>query len=208
MFKQHLTPMKHTKYRVMEITDGYDNRFGKIWIIKANPAVVNEFSGTTSIMSDIYEDTETFFVPYDMEFVVKEIEDVAKKGQLWTPDKDEWRGELAFDEDKKKQSIINRWCLEEPRIVITEQKPLRQYLLERNEDIHIFQDINKGNMLFLCGKVKGMVGSSAAKHIADFGCSIDKFTFEMVTKNDLPPVPYITLSRPKTEESIQKDTFH
>ncbi len=192
----------------MEITDGYDNRFGKIWIIKANPAVVNEFSGTTSIMSDIYEDTETFFVPYDMEFVVKEIEDVAKKGQLWTPDKDEWRGELAFDEDKKKQSIINRWCLEEPRIVITEQKPLRQYLLERNEDIHIFQDINKGNMLFLCGKVKGMVGSSAAKHIADFGCSIDKFTFEMVTKNDLPPVPYITLSRPKTEESIQKDTFH
>lgn len=208
MFKQNLTQMKHTKYRVMEITDGYDNRFGKIWIIKANPAVVNEFSGTTSIMSDIYEDTETFFVPYDMEFVVKEIEDVAKKGQLWTPDKDEWRGELAFDEDKKKQSIINRWCLEEPRIVITEQKPLRQYLLERNEDIHIFQDINKGNMLFLCGKVKGMVGSSAAKHIADFGCSIDKFTFEMVTKNDLPPVPYITLSRPKTEESIQKDTFH
>lgn len=196
MFKQNLTPMKHTKYRIMEITDGSDSKFGRIWIIKANPAIVNEFSGATSIMSDIYEDTETFFVPYNMEFVVDEIEDIAKKGQLWTPDKDEWRGELVFDEDKQTRKIIYRWCLEEPRIVITEQKPLRQYLLERNEDIHIFQDIKKGNMLFLCGSVKGMVSPSAAKHIADFGCSVDKFTFEVVTKNDLPPVPYITLSRP------------
>lgn len=196
MFKQNLTPMKHTKYRIMEITDGSDSKFGRIWIIKANPAIVNEFSEATSIMSDIYEDTETFFVPYNMEFVVDEIEDIAKKGQLWTPDKDEWRGELVFDEDKQTRKIIYRWCLEEPRIVITEQKPLRQYLLERNEDIHIFQDIKKGNMLFLCGSVKGMVSPGAAKHIADFGCSVDKFTFEVVTKNDLPPVPYITLSRP------------
>ncbi len=188
--------MKYTKYRVMEITDGFDSKFGKIWIIKANPAIVNEFSGTTSIMSDIYEDTETFFVPYDMEFVVKEIEDVAKKGQLWTPDNDEWRGELVFDEDKQKRKIIYRWCIEEPHIVISEQKPLRQYLLERNEDLQIFQNKKNGNMLFLCGKVRGMVSLDAAKYIADFGCSIDKFTFEVVTKNDLPPVPYITLSRP------------
>ena len=188
--------MKSTKYRVMEIREGNDNKYKKVWIIRANPVEINTVSKAEFIMSDIYEGTETFIIPYDMEFVVKEIEDVAKDGQLWTPEKDEWRGELAFDEDKKKQTIIYRWCLEEPHIVITEQKPLRQYLLERNEDINIFQDIKNGNMYFLCGKVRGMVSTGAAKHIADFGCSIDKFTFEVVTKNDLPSVPYITLARP------------
>ena len=188
--------MKHTKYRIMEITDGHDSKLGKVWIIKANPVEVNPIFGAAFITSDIDEDTETFIVSYSDELVVDEIEEVAKKGELWEPDKDEWRTELAYDEKKKKKTLVHRWTLEEPRIFITEQKPLRQFLFEQNADVQIFQNIKTGNMMFICGKVKGLVSPAAAKHIVNLNRPIDIFTFELVTKNDLPPVPYITLSRP------------
>ena len=61
--------MGNKTYRIMEISEGTDSKIGKVWIIKANPAVKNEFSGATSIESEIYEGTETFLLPYYNEMV-------------------------------------------------------------------------------------------------------------------------------------------
>ena len=196
MFKLKRTPMEKTRYRVMEITDGHDSKFGKVWIIKANPTIVNEFSGTTSIMSDIYEGTDTFIVPSREEWMFDEIENVAKCGKLWTPKTDEWRTEVAFDEKKQIKTTIHRYT-EPANFIVTDKKPLRQYLIERNEDVQIFKSIESGKMLFLCGKTKGYVSPAASEKIDDFCCSMDNFEFGMVSKDEEDAIPCIMLSTKK-----------
>ena len=100
--------MEEKQYRVMEIAEGHDSRLGKVWIIKANPVETNPLSGASFIMSDLYEGTETFILPYDNE-IVDEVEEIAKANKLWTPEVDEWKTELAFDEKARQRKTIHRF---------------------------------------------------------------------------------------------------
>lgn len=187
--------MKQTKYRIMEITDGHDSKFGKVWIIKANPAIVNEIVGTASTMSDIYEGSETFITPYDdNDHVVSEIELFAKNNKLWIPEPNEWITETALDEKDKKRKTIHRYTdpsKKEPNIIITDKKPLKQYVIKQNKDVCIYQSTESGKMMFLCGNTKGFVSPAAAEKIVDYCCPIDNFVFGMVAKKGEAAVPCI-----------------
>ena len=185
--------MGNKTYRIMEISEGTDSKIGKVWIIKANPAVKNEFSGATSIESEIYEGTETFLLPYYNE-MVDEIEAIAQHGQLWSPTDNDWNKEVSLDEKVGKRVVIHRFGKNKNSnkgVVATDRKPLKQYLLEQNADIMILSDTESGKMFFECGKIHGFVSPAAAKRINDFNNSIDEFEFAMVAKEGEDAIPCI-----------------
>ena len=67
-------------------------QFGKSWLILTKTAGLDPNCGAGFPETDLYgkgEFTEFFIVPYD-NWVMDEIEDIALRGDLWSPDTDDW----------------------------------------------------------------------------------------------------------------------
>ncbi|MCR5039043.1 MAG: hypothetical protein K6A94_06870 [Bacteroidales bacterium] len=200
--------MKAKKYKIMEIRDASDSKHGKIWMIKANPVEENPFNGARFFTSYIYEETELFLIPYNNPFV-DEIEDIARSGKIWTPNKNDWQEEVSFNEDIGQKCVINRFKEthkenSNKRLVFSNKKTLKQFVLEQNAEVKTFKSSKSDKLFFECGKIRGYVSPAAAERLKDPNCSIDDFNFAMVAKEGEEPIPCIIIANKHFEGSIEQ----
>ena len=200
--------MEAKKYRVMEITDGHDSRFGKAWVVKANPVEVNPFSKASFVQSEIYEGTETFLIPYNCN-VVNEIESIAKRRELWEPSDAEWQTETAYDERNRRKTIVHRFISDSqktvaPRVSVSNakqpikeensnagaiemkarnKKPARQLCEEQHSSLDFIKNPSNGKVFFDCGEIFGYVSPDAVSRGMEPDATIDDFQFAEVSKD-------------------------
>jgi len=200
--------MKAKKYKIMDIRDASDSKHGKIWMIKANPVEENPFSGARFFTSYIYEETELFLIPYNNPFV-DEIEDIARSGKIWTPNKNDWQEEVSFNEDIGQKCVINRFKETHKensnnRLVFSNKKTLKQFVLEQNAEVKTFKSSKSDKLFFECGKIRGYVSPAAAERLKNPNCSIDDFNFAMVAKEGEEPIPCIMIANKHFAGSIEQ----
>ena len=86
------------EYKIMNIGDGTDSRYGKMIIVKANPVTDNGYG--KSFISHINSNTETFFFPASQESIIEQLIQIANGGGFWTPDlMKDFQPEFVLDED-------------------------------------------------------------------------------------------------------------
>jgi len=86
------------EYKIMNIGDGTDSRYGKMIIVKANPVTDNGYG--KSFISHINSNTETFFFPASQESIIGQLIQIANGGGFWTPDlMKDFQPEFVLDED-------------------------------------------------------------------------------------------------------------
>lgn len=202
--------MKANQYKIMEISDGDDSKHGKIWIVKANPVEENQYSGAKFFTSYIDENTELFFIPYNNS-LVDEIEDIAKEGKLWTPNKNEWQEEAYINEDIAQKCVINRFITtqnnsDNNNLILSDKKPLKQLVLEQNAVVKTYKTPKSDKLFFECGKIRGYVSPAAAERLEDPQSTLNDFEFAMVTKRGNTAIPCIMLSSKK--RVTKEETYH
>ena len=103
--------MKYRRYQINELAQANDEFFGKAWVVKAKPFDMDPNSNKGFAETDLYsllDITETFIVPYDNE-LIEEIVHLARGGQLWSPDVEDWSVDSVFDEKEKRLTIVHRY---------------------------------------------------------------------------------------------------
>lgn len=191
--------MKAKEYKIMEIRDARDSKHGKIWMIKANPVEENPFSRARYFTSYIYEETELFLIPYNNP-LVDEIEDIARSGRIWSPNRNEWQEEVSFNEDIGQKCVINRFKETQKKnvnkeLVFSDRKSCKQLVIEQNAEIKFFRLAKSEKLFFECGKIRGYVSPAAEERLKDPNCSIDDLTFAMVAKEGEEAIPCILIAK-------------
>jgi len=103
--------MKYRRYQIKEVNQTKDELLGKAWTVKAKPIDMDSESNMGFAETDLYsllDITETFIVPYDNE-LIEEIVHLARGGQLWSPDVEDWSVDSVFDEKEKRLTIVHRY---------------------------------------------------------------------------------------------------
>lgn len=103
--------MKYRQYLIREVTQADDELLGKAWTVKTKPIDMGSESNMGFAETDLYsllDITETFIVPYDNE-LIEEIVHLARGGQLWSPDVEDWSVDSVFDEKEKRLTIVHRY---------------------------------------------------------------------------------------------------
>lgn len=86
------------EYKIMNIGDGTDSRYGKMIIVKANPVTDNGYG--KSFISHINSNTETFFFPASQQSIIEQLIQIANGGVFWTLDlMKDFQPEFVLDED-------------------------------------------------------------------------------------------------------------
>lgn len=103
--------MKYRRYEIREVAQTNDKLLEKAWAVIAKPVDMDPESDVGFAESDLYsflDITETFLVPYDNE-LIEEIVHIAREGQLWSPDIEDWSVDSVFDEKEKRLTIVHRY---------------------------------------------------------------------------------------------------
>lgn len=103
--------MKYRRYQIKEVNQTDDELLGKTWTVIAKPSDRDSKSNMGFAKTDLYsllDITETFIVPYDNE-LIEEIVHLARGGQLWSPDIEDWSVDSVFDEKEKRLTIVHRY---------------------------------------------------------------------------------------------------
>ncbi|MBR5632261.1 MAG: hypothetical protein IKW82_11540 [Bacteroidales bacterium] len=103
--------MKYRQYQIREVAQADDELLGKVWTVLAKPVDLDSGSNVGFAETDLYsllDITESFIFPYDNE-LIEEIVHLARGGQLWSPDIEDWSVDSVFDEKKKRLSIVHRY---------------------------------------------------------------------------------------------------
>jgi len=103
--------MKYRQYQIKEVTQTDDEFLGKVWTVIAKSVDLDSGSNVGFAETDLYsllDITETFIVPYDNE-LIEEIVHLARGGQLWSPDVEDWSVDSVFDEKEKRLTIVHRY---------------------------------------------------------------------------------------------------
>lgn len=177
-------------------------QFGKSWLILTKTAGLDPNCGAGFPETDLYgkgEFTEFFIVPYD-NWVIDEIEDIALRGDLWSPDTDDW----TMDEQNRIVDgvpvITHHYCGKlhnkakkpdgsDSRIV--SWMPLSQLILAEKSLLEHDTDAATGIDYFVCGTVKGFVSPSAKKELANEVYSTSDFKVAMVSVHEAEPKPWL-----------------
>lgn len=177
-------------------------QFGKSWLILTKTAGLDPNCGAGFPETDLYgkgEFTEFFIVPYD-NWVMDEIEDIALRGDLWSPDTDDW----TMDEQNRIVDgvpvITHHYCGKlynkarkpdgsDSRIV--SWMPLSQLILAEKSLLEHDTDAATGIDYFVCGTVKGFVSPSAKKELANEVYSTSDFKVAMVSVHEAEPKPWL-----------------
>lgn len=93
------------EYKIMDISEGKDSRYGTILIVKANPIMNN--SNSKSYTPYLYNKTETFFFPLKESFI-NNLVSIANEGHFWTPNKSDFKTEFVIDEDTNERKVVYR----------------------------------------------------------------------------------------------------
>lgn len=194
--------MKYRQYKIVQFSEEEDVQFGKSWLILTKTAGLDPNCGAGFPETDLYgkgEFTEFFIVPYD-NWVMDEIEDIALRGDLWSPDTDDW----TMDEQNRIVDgvpvITHHYCGKlhnkakkpdgsDSRIV--SWMPLSQLILAEKSLLEHDTDAATGIDYFVCGTVKGFVSPSAKKELANEVYSTSDFKVAMVSVHEAEPKPWL-----------------
>ena len=194
--------MKYRRYKIIQFSEEEDVQFGKSWLILTKTAGLDPNCGAGFPETDLYgkgEFTEFFIVPYD-NWVMDEIEDIALRGDLWSPDTDDW----TVDEQNRIVDgvpvITHHYCGKlrnkakkpdgsDSRIV--SWMPLSQLILAEKSLLKLDTDPATGIDYFVCGTVKGFVSPSAKKELANEVYSTSDFKVAMVSVQNAEPKPWL-----------------
>lgn len=194
--------MKYRQYKIVQFSEEEDVQFGKSWLILTKTAGLDPNCGAGFPETDLYgkgEFTEFFIVPYD-NWVMDEIEDIALRGDLWSPDTDDW----TMDEQNRIVDgvpvITHHYCGKlhnkakkpdgsDSRIV--SWMPLSQLILAEKSLLEHDTDAATGIDYFVCGTVKGFVSPSAKKELANEVYSTSNFKVAMVSVHEAEPKPWL-----------------
>lgn len=194
--------MKYRQYKIVQFSEEEDVQFGKSWLILTKTAGLDPNCGAGFPETDLYgkgEFTEFFIVPYD-NWVMDEIEDIALRGDLWSPDTDDW----TMDEQNRIVDgvpvITHHYCGKlhnkakkpdgsDSRIV--SWMPLSQLILAEKSLLEHDTDPATGIDYFVCGTVKGFVSPSAKKELANEVYSTSDFKVAMVSVHEAEPKPWL-----------------
>ena len=103
--------MKYRLYQIREVAQTNDESLGKAWSVKVKPLDADPNTNTGFAETDLYglmDITETFIVPYDDE-LIEEIVHIARSGQLWSPDIEDWSVDDLFDKKENRLTIVHRY---------------------------------------------------------------------------------------------------
>ena len=193
-------------------------QFGKSWLILTKTAGLDPNCGAGFPETDLYgkgEFTEFFIVPYD-NWVMDEIEDIALRGDLWSPDTDDW----TMDEQNRIVDgvpvITHHYCGKlhnkakkpdgsDSRIV--SWMPLSQLILAEKSLLEHDTDAATGIDYFVCGTVKGFVSPSAKKELANEVYSTSDFKVAMVSVHEAEPKPWLLYIPPQHTLAIRNCSF-
>ena len=194
--------MKYRQYKIVQFSEEEDVQFGKSWLILTKTAGLDPDCDAGFPETDLYgkgEFTEFFIVPYD-NWVMDEIEDIALRGDLWSPDTDDW----TMDEQNRIVDgvpvITHHYCGKlhnkakkpdgsDSRIV--SWMPLSQLILAEKSLLEHDTDAATGIDYFVCGTVKGFVSPSAKKELANEVYSTSDFKVAMVSVHEAEPKPWL-----------------
>ena len=194
--------MKYRQYKIVQFSEEEDVQFGKSWLILTKTAGLDPNCGAGFPETDLYgkgEFAEFFIVPYD-NWVMDEIEDIALRGDLWSPDTDDW----TMDEQNRIVDgvpvITHHYCGKlhnkakkpdgsDSRIV--SWMPLSQLILAEKSLLEHDTDAATGIDYFVCGTVKGFVSPSAKKELANEVYSTSDFKVAMVSVHEAEPKPWL-----------------
>lgn len=194
--------MKYRQYKIVQFSEEEDVQFGKSWLILTKTAGLDPNCGAGFPETDLYgkgEFSEFFIVPYD-NWVMDEIEDIALRGDLWSPDTDDW----TMDEQNRIVDgvpvITHHYCGKlhnkakkpdgsDSRIV--SWMPLSQLILAEKSLLEHDTDAATGIDYFVCGTVKGFVSPSAKKELANEVYSTSDFKVAMVSVHEAEPKPWL-----------------
>lgn len=210
--------MKYRQYKIVQFSEEEDVQFGKSWLILTKTAGLDPNCGAGFPETDLYgkgEFTEFFIVPYD-NWVMDEIEDIALRGDLWSPDTDDW----TMDEQNRIVDgvpvITHHYCGKlhnkakkpdgsDSRIV--SWMPLSQLILAEKSLLEHDTDAATGIDYFVCGTVKGFVSPSAKKELANEVYSTSDFKVAMVSVHEAEPKPWLLYIPPQHTLAIRNCSF-
>lgn len=89
--------MNNKGYKIMNISDGEDNIYGKICIVEANPINSNGLYLTHSISID--KDTETFLF-IDDENILNQLIKILQGDGIWYPYENDFNTEQVYDNER------------------------------------------------------------------------------------------------------------
>lgn len=210
--------MKYRRYKIIQFSEEEDVQFGKSWLILTKTAGLDPNCGAGFPETDLYgkgEFTEFFIVPYD-NWVIDEIEEIALRGGLWSPDTDDW----TMDEQNRIVDgvpvITHHYCGKlhnkakkpdgsDSRIV--SWMPLSQLILAEKSLLEHDTDAATGIDYFVCGTVKGFVSPSAKKELANEVYSTSDFKVAMVSVHEAEPKPWLLYIPPQHTLAIRNCSF-
>lgn len=210
--------MKYRRYKIIQFSEEEDVQFGKSWLILTKTAGLDPNCGAGFPETDLYgkgEFAEFFIVPYD-NWVMDEIEDIALRGDLWSPDTDDW----TMDEQNRIVDgvpvITHHYCgklhnkAKKPDgsdSQIISWMPLSQLILAEKSLLEHDTDAATGIDYFVCGTVKGFVSPSAKKELANEVYSTSDFKVAMVSVHEAEPKPWLLYIPPQHTLAIRNLSF-
>ena len=95
------------EYKIMNIGDGTDSKFGAIVIVKANPVTDSGYG--KQFTPYIYANTVTFLFPANQHQVTRQLVQIANGGGFWQPSlSHDFQQELMLDESAGERKQIFR----------------------------------------------------------------------------------------------------
>lgn len=194
--------MKYRRYKIIQFSEENDAQFGKSWLILTKTAGLDPDCDAGFPETDLYgkgEFTEFFIVPYD-NWVMDEIEDIALRGDLWSPDTDDW----TVDEQNRIVDgvpvITHHYCGKlhnkakkpvDSNSRTVSWMPLCQLIWAEKSPLEHDTDPATGIDYFVCGTVKGFVSPSAKTELANEVYSTSDFKVAMVSVQNAEPKPWL-----------------
>lgn len=93
-----------SKYKILDIRDATDSKFGKILLVKANPITESDW-GTMSFTPYVCNDTQFFFFPMNM---LHRMVQIAQTEEYWEPVISQFIKKNVYDEDIQRMRIVFR----------------------------------------------------------------------------------------------------
>lgn len=210
--------MKYRRYKIIQFSEEEDVQFGKSWLILTKTAGLDPSCDAGFPETDLYgkgEFAEFFIVPYD-NWVMDEIEEIALRGDLWSPDTNDW----TVDEQNKIVDgvpvITHHYCgklhnkakkTDGSNSLIVSWIPLSQLILAEKSPLKHGTDPATGIDYFVCGTVKGFVSPSAKTELANEVYSTSDFKVAMVSVHEAEPKPWLLYIPPQHTLAIRNCSF-
>lgn len=202
--------MKYRQYKIVHFSEIEDKKFGRAWRIQALAEGIHPDCTVSFMFSDLYSKagfSEYFIAPYN-NYVMDEIEDIALRGDVWSPDTNDWTVDKENTIVDGIPVITHHYCgrlqdkaqkPEDCSSRIASWMPLFQLIIAEKSDLKHNTDAETGIEYFECGKVKGFVSPSAMNELGNEVYSMGDFKVAMISFKETAPQPWLLYVPPKSK---------